>query len=78
MSEESEELLLGLGAPTRWEAAASSSVAAPSTSLTYWKLDEHPTPQDAQRRALDWVGAARAVAARVSREEVDREMMMME
>ena len=64
------EELLGLGAPTSWKAAASAS--APSSALTYWKLDEHPTPQDGQRRALDWVGTARAVAARVTREEVDR------
>ena len=72
-SSPSDEELLGLGAPTCWKAASSSA----SSALTYWKLDEHPTPQDGQRRALDWVRAARAVAGRVTREEVDREMMMM-
>ena len=75
--EEEEEELLGLGPPTCWKAGAASSASPspPSSVLTYWKLDEHPTPQDGQRRALDWVGTARAVAARVSREEVDSAMM---
>lgn len=67
------EELLGLGPATSWSSSASSQ--PPSSSLTYWKLDEHPTPQDAQRRALDWVGTAQAVAGRVSREEVERAMM---
>lgn len=68
----STEELLGLGAPTTWKASTSSS-----SKLTYWKLDEHPTPQDGQRRALDFLGTARAVAERVSREEVDREVAKM-
>lgn len=72
-----EDELLGLGAPTCWKAAAAATSASSSSALTYWKLDEHPTPQDGQRRALDWVGTARAVAARVSSEEVDRAMMVM-
>lgn len=71
MSATTEELL-GLGAPISWRAVSSSLY--PSSQLTYWKLDEHPTPQDGQRRALDWVGTARAVAGRVSKEEVDRMM----
>ena len=84
---EAEEDLLGLGAPTCWKAAAAAAAVPASSSsappppppsaLTDWKLDEHPTPQDGQRRALDWVGTARAVAARVSREEVDRALKAM-
>ena len=70
-----DEELLGLGAPTRWKAASVSSLPPASFALTYWKLDEHPTPMDGQRRALDWVATARAVAVRVPREEVDRAMM---
>lgn len=54
--------------------STSSSASVAQTSLTYWKLDEHPTPQDGQRRALDWVSTARSVAAHVGRDEVEAAM----
>ena len=51
--------------PRAWRAASAFS------SLTYWKLDEHPAPSDGARRAVEWVGVAAAAAEHVPGSAVD-------
>lgn len=46
-------------------------VAASFSSITYWKLDEHPAPTDGALRALEWVALADGLAKPVPAAAVD-------
>lgn len=51
--------------PRAWQATSSFS------SITYWKLDEHPAPSDGARRAVEWVDVAAVAAEHVPGTAVD-------